>query len=318
MSILVTGGTGFIGINIARLLAEQGRDVVVFDLSPLPEKGNVLAGVMDRVKMEIGSVTDLSQVLNVIKRNNVEGIIHCAAIMGNIPNKRPVEALQVNVIGTANILEAARFMNLKRVVAMSSRAVMGRPEDIVTPRKEDEYCLPLSGIYPASKICIEQLVYTYRDIYKLDVIAVRPCSVFGPGERTSGHNPDLLKILVMDAVAGKPIHYKTAGDFSDDVTYIKDFAKGAVQAYDCKAPTYYLYNLSYGKNTKMSEVCDVLKGLFPDVPIEMGPGPWDDPTARQRAPQDITRAREDFGYEPEWPVERAIPDWVRWLKEGKY
>lgn len=317
MAILVTGATGGIGSNVVRFLAEQGRQVVAYDMAP-PPPDNVLADVMDRVKLETGNVIDASHILNVIKRNNVDGIIHCAALVGTTPNERPIEALQVNVIGTANVLEAARFMRLRRVIIMSSRAAMGRPEDVVTPRKEDEYCLPMSGIYPVSKLCVEQLAFTYRNLYKMDVIALRPCSVFGPGERLGGHNPDLLKILVMDAVAGKPIHYKTAGDFSDDVTYVKDFAKGTVQAYDCKAPRYHLYNLSYGRNTKMSEVCAVLKRLFPDVPIDVGPGQWDDPSARQRPPQDITRAREDLGYEPEWPVARAIPDWVRWLKEGKY
>jgi UDP-glucose 4-epimerase len=132
--------------------------------------------------------------------------------------------------------------------------------------------------------------------------------------------------VVLDAVAGKPIRYKTGADSSFDLTYVNDMSVGLVQAYDSQSANHYVYNLSYGKNTRMSEVCDVLKGLFPNLPIEVGPGLWEGVLARgkqvdlsyrtsQRPPQDITRARKDFGFDPQWPVERAIPDWVQWLKE---
>jgi nucleoside-diphosphate-sugar epimerase len=88
-----------------------------------------------------------------------------------------------------------------------------------------------------------------------------------------------------------------------------------------------VYNISYGKTRKVSEFGDSLRELFPDLTIEIGPGLWANPMARgdqqenlarspsQRPPLDITRAKNDFDYNPEWDIERAIPDWVRWLKE---
>ncbi|MFC2021617.1 NAD-dependent epimerase/dehydratase family protein [Chloroflexota bacterium] len=328
MAILVTGGTGFLGANVVRLLAEQGRDIVAYDVLP-PAPASVFADVIDHVKVEIGNVTDLSHVLHVIKRNKVEGIIHTAAIVTGAANAHPLEALQVNIIGSANMLEAARIMDLKRVIIFSSSSVMGGPEDFITPRKEEEYSLPLSSIYPVSKLTCEQLTYTYRELYKVDAITVRPCGGFGPGEKRARESDAPIFELVKDAVEGKAIRRETGGDTAKDLTYVKDFAKGVVQAYDCKAPRYYLYNISFGKNRTVFQICDVLRQVFPGLPIEVGPGLWSgalktgkqaDLTYRrtQRPPQDITRAREDFGFEPEWDLDRAIPHWVRWLKEGKY
>ena len=92
MSIMVTGGTGTIGSNIARMLVEQGRGVVVYDVAPPPPK-NVLNDVLDHLKIEIGNVTDLPRILDVIKTHKVEGIIHCVALVAAPSKLRLVEAL---------------------------------------------------------------------------------------------------------------------------------------------------------------------------------------------------------------------------------
>jgi UDP-glucose 4-epimerase len=248
MSILVTGGAGTIGSNICRMLAEQGRDVVAYDVVPA-SRNSVLNDVVDRVQVETGSINDLSNLLRVIKARKVEGIIHCAALVAIPSNQRPIEALEVNVIGTAKILEAARIADLGRIVILSTSSVMGAPEDLDTPRKEEEVSLPLLGIYRLSKLTCEQLVYTYRQLYKVDTIAVRPRTVFGPGSIGKSSWP-LIQVIEA-AAAGKPIQFETGGDTAFDFTYVKDSAKGMIQAYDCKSPRYYLYNLSVGENRTM-------------------------------------------------------------------
>ncbi len=325
MAVLVTGGTGMIGSNIARLLAEQGRKVVVYDVSERPGQ---FEGVADRVKVELGSVTDLSHVMHVVQDNDVDGIINCAAILGTRSSPRPLEGLEVNIMGCANMLEAARLMHLRRVIIFSSAAAMGGPEDISTPRTEDDAsCLPLAGIYPLSKLTCEQLTYTYRQLYSVDAAAVRPRAVFGPGgERYIGKIP--IRVLIREAMQGKPIRYETGGDTALDFIYVKDLAKAVVQAYDSPALKHYLYNLSFGQFRTVFQICEVLRKVFPRLPIEMGPGLWPgyltrgqqvDQTWRPalKPPHDISRAREDFGFEPEWDLDRAIPDYVQWLKKTK-
>jgi UDP-glucose 4-epimerase len=329
MSVLVTGGTGLLGANVARLLAtEHDDEVVVFDLVA-PGSGNVLADLKDRVKFVAGSVADLSQVLHAVQDHGVESIVNLAALVTQTASLRPLEALQVNVIGTANILEAARLLGLGRVIVLSSSSVYGAPEDLVTPIREEQIVLPSTGMYPLTKHACEQLTNTYRELYKVDTTSIRPRGGYGPG--VAGHERAApIPRVIQAAARGEPIVKESGADAVFEPSYVKDTARGIVAALKWPDPLpSHVYNVSFGQNVVMSSVLDVLKELLPDVHIEVGPGPWEGVLARgkqtdltyrssQRPPQDITRARNDFGYEPAWPIERAIPDYVRWLRTGEY
>lgn len=327
MSVLVTGGTGAIGRNIVRLLLTKGKDVVPYDKFPLRADDRVLADFAGRFEVELGDITDMANLLDVIKRHNVEGIIHCAGMLPpHMNNTHPIEALKVNIIGTANVLEAARILGLGPVVVASAAGVMGRPKDLQTPRKEEDVILPLAGIYPLSKLAVEQLVYTYRQLHKLTATAVRPRNVYGPG---AGFRIQPLFEMVYSAIEGNDFVRKSGGDSIFDYTYVKDMAKGFVQLYEKPSPPHYVYNLSYGKAVNMTQVTTVMKTLFPGRKIDVGPGPWEGVVEGGKEfeltvhpavmpPQDIARARNDFGYSPEWDIERGLADWVRWFKTGKY
>jgi nucleoside-diphosphate-sugar epimerase len=323
MSILVTGGTGMIGSNVIRTLVEQGRSAVAYDIEPPSRTKSVLTEVKDSVKIEIGDIKDLVHILDVIKKNDVEGIIHLGAIIGNLAADHPIEALEVNIMGSANVLEAARRTGVGRVILASSVIVLPDIETSTAPVKEEAVAPPWKGIYALSKITCEQLVYTYRQVYGVDAIAIRLASIYGPGGGEQRRERPIDN-LVMSAVEGKPIHYETGGDFASDLTYIKDATRGIVLAYDCSAPTYHVYNIGSGQNRKTSDVCQILRNIYPRLHIEIGPGPWSgDPVKGetpniayrpvQKALMDISRARRDFGFIPEWNLERAIPDWVNWL-----
>ena len=327
MSVLITGGVGAIGSNVARTLLTRGKKVVVYDRAPPAPDNKVLAGLGDNLQVEVGNITDLASLLDVVKRHDVEGIIHCAGMLPpHMNNLHPIEALNINIIGTANVLEAARILGLGPVIATSAAGVMGRPKDVVTPRKEEDVILPLAGIYPLSKLAGEQLVYTYRQLHKVNASAVRPRNVYGPG---SNFRVQPLFEMVFAALEGKDFVRKDGGDSTFDYTYVKDTARGVVQLYECKSPPYYVYNLSRGKSVNMFDVAKVMKRLFPKLRMEVGPGPWEGVVEGGKEfeltihpavmpPQDITRAKLDFGFEPEWDIERGITDWVRWFKTGEY
>lgn len=330
MTVLVTGGTGLIGSNVARLLATaHDTDVVVLDRLASPPEGSVLADVADRVPFVAGTVTDLSFLIRTIKEFEVDRVVHSAALIAGTASARPIEALEVNVLGTANVLEAARICGLRRVIALSSSAVMGAPTDLETPRTEEAIVLPATGIYPLSKLALEHLVHTYREIYGVDAAAIRPRSVYGPGPWSVNH-PMPVPRVIHAVVRGEDVVKPTGADTRFDLTYVKDEAEGIIRALFHEGQlNHHVYNISYGRNVSMGAVLEILRPLFPDVRIEVGPGLWDgvlpsgaqkDGVYRssQRPCQDVTRAREDFGYEPVWPVERAVPDYVRWLTDGTY
>jgi UDP-glucose 4-epimerase len=327
MSILITGGAGAIGSNVARRFLDAGKTIALLDRTPPHTDNSILHGFGERLVIEVGDITDTATVFDIVVRNKVEGIIHFAAMLPPHQNNlRPIEALKVNIIGSANMLEAARVLGLSPVIMASAAGVMGRPKDVVTPRKEEDVILPLAGIYPLSKLAVEQLVYTYRQLYKLNTTAIRPRNVYGPG---ANFRIQPLFEMFFAALDGNDFIRKAGGDSIFDYTYVKDIAKGIVQLYEAKSPPNYVYNLSRGQGVSMAEVAAAMQKIFPTQKIEVGPGPWEGVVEGGKEfeltvhpavmpPQDIGRAKADFGYSPEWDLDRGLADWVRWFKTGKY
>ena len=328
MSVLVTGGTGTIGSNVARMLLDEGKKVVVFDRAAPRSDNKILSGYGDRLTVEVGTITDLASMFDVASTHKVESIIHVAAMLPPHQNNlRPVDGLTVNIIGTANVLEVGRTLGIGPVVVASAAGVMGRPKDVVTPRQEEDVVLPLAGIYPLSKLACEQLVYTYRHLYKVNTSAVRPRNVYGPG---AAPRVQPLFEMFFDALEGKDFVRSSGSNSTFDYTYVKDLAKGIVQLHALKdtAP-FYVYNLSRGKITSMGEVAAAMRKLFPKQKIEVGPGAWEGVVEGGKEfeltvhpavmpPQDVSRARQDFGYAPQWDIEGGLADWLRWYKTGVY
>jgi nucleoside-diphosphate-sugar epimerase len=330
MAVLITGGVGMIGSNIVRRLALQaGEDVVVFDRVPAPVAHSPLAD-LNGVDYVVGSITDLSLLLHTIKKYRVNSIVHLAAMIAGEASDRPVEAMEVNVMGTLNVLEAARLMDIGgRVVVFSASAVMGGPEDTVTPRSEDEVVLPAAGIYTITKLTAEQLVNCYRDLYGVDTVAVRPRAVYGPGiSQTSYVQP--IPALIWAACRGDDVVHPVGADTKTNLTYAKDEAAGIVRLLRHPAPLpTYVYNLSSGEVVSHGDVARILSKIFPNQRIELGPGLAEgvlksgsqtDLTWRmiERPPHSVDRAKKDFGFNPTWSAERGVTDYVRWLQTGEY
>lgn len=330
MTVLITAGTGLIGANVARLLAtEWDERIVILNRRQVSIDGSILADVSDHLEWVYGSVTDLSFLLRTVKRFSVDSIVHCAALLPQQEDaQRPVESLETNVLGTANVLEASYVMGLRRVLVMSSAAVMGDPEDLETPRREDDIVLPPAGMYALTKLTGEYLVHNYREVYDIDAVTLRPMTVWGPGRWEHLIHP--VPGLINAVASGQEVIKATGADTRFDLTYVKDEAAGVIAALqEEKRLPHYVYNLSYGKNVSIAEVVEILRAEIPGARIEVGPGLWEGVMARgrqhgtvyrssQRPPQDISRAQSDFHYKPVWPIERAIPDFVRWLHDGIY
>lgn len=322
MSILVTGASGHIGSNVVRMLLGEEKEVVGFSLYR-PGPNSVLAGVLDRVPFVTGNITDLAGLLNMIKQYRVEGIIHTAVIMGTAANVMPIDALRVNIEGTANVLEATRILGLRRAVVCSSAAGVGRAMDLTKPLTEADFDYPPPSIYGTTKMAVEGITYNYRRLFNVSAISIRPSRVYGPGFARLDI-PIPIEELVKDAVAGRPIKLREGGDTAIDYTYVKDVSRALILGYECKETKNWLFNVSFGELRSVSQIAEVLRGLFPKLPIEVGSGKWGKGAkgltykAEERPPFDIRRAREDLRYEPLYDIEKGISAYVAWLQEGKY
>ncbi|GAI37855.1 unnamed protein product, partial [marine sediment metagenome] len=121
MAKLVTGGSGFIGSYLVRELVRRGEEVVVFDWS----RGGRISDIEDRIKVAQGDISDWSQVMNAVKENHVDCIYHLAAMLSLPSEANPWASFRVNVLGSMNILEAARLFDVNTVVFASSMATYG-------------------------------------------------------------------------------------------------------------------------------------------------------------------------------------------------
>ena len=183
MSIMVTGGNGFIGWRIIRKLLDAGEEVVCFDLSPI--KSN-LEPLKDQISFYKGDVTQLSQILAAIKTHDVKKIIHMAALLPPDTEDRPQHGMHVNIDGTNNIFEAARWTDIERVVYASSIAVYGVQETFgERPLTEEDLNDPIN-VYGFTKSANDFAARTYIQKFGLDLKSVRISTVFGHGSGEDG------------------------------------------------------------------------------------------------------------------------------------
>ena len=142
MSVMVTGGTGFIGNRIIRKLLDRGEEVVCFDLAP--PRAN-LEPYLDRIKIYSGDITQIPQLLEAINTHQVHKIVHMAALLPPDTEDRPHLGMLVNIQGTNNVIEVARWTNIQRVVYASSIAVYGVQETFgQRPINEDDLTAPVN------------------------------------------------------------------------------------------------------------------------------------------------------------------------------
>ena len=182
MAILVTGGTGFNGAEVVRLLLKEGEErVVVFHVSPSMKR---LDDVADQVEVVRGDLGNFSHILNVVKRTRPNAIFHLGAMTSVPSDADPAAAMQTNVMGTFHVLEAARLYEVPQVLFSSSIGTYGLDirENVI-----DDYTLQRPEIfYGATKLFGEHMGLFYRREYGLDFRGLRYPSIVGPGVRALG------------------------------------------------------------------------------------------------------------------------------------
>ncbi|MDG6906092.1 MAG: NAD(P)-dependent oxidoreductase [Nitrososphaerota archaeon] len=319
MSVLVTGGTGAIGSWVCRKLVEQGHDCVALDISP---NKSLLQGVDEsHLKIERCDVTDLPSVLDVIKRNKVKQIIHTAAILIEDADRNPGLALKINCGGTMNLLEASRLMDVERFVFTSTGGVLGptygeygHPQ--YKPMGEDMRVNPV-GMYSTTKIFCEGLGLTCNKTYGIDFVAVRFKSLYGP-MRHRHATVARVDRLVVQALLGEPMILPANGFIKNDWTYNKDCAKALVLAALSKSLKNRLYHIGTQRGTSLEEVAKIVQRLIPGSKTKVeGTKQEETAVAGQGGVLDITRAKQDMGYTPDFDIEKGLTDYLQVMKEFK-
>jgi len=303
-TIMVTGGSGFIGSYVLRRLAELGEKAISFARGPPPKD------VADRIIVETeGDVRYLARIIGVIKKHNVEYIVHTASLLTLDTQRNPPVGFDINVKGTLNVLEAARIMDIRRISYVSGSSVYGSTEEgeWVT---EDHPLNPVT-IYGAAKCFCERLGLNYVRTCGLDFVAVRYPLVYGPGkERGFPH----LTTCVEDAVSKGSVEIPSGGDQKFGPVYIRDAANGLISTIFAKKLKNRIFNIGPGSSEMytLHDVAALIKRFIPEARFKIGPGELvEEPI---RGPLDITKAREELNYEPRYSrLEDGIREYIEIL-----
>ena len=310
MSILITGGTGFIGAGLARRLVERGEDVVLFDIVPRIER---VTDIKDKVKMVPGDLKVWPEVLNVVKDNKIEGIFHLGSMLSLPSEANPWASFQTNVTGTMHVLEAARLFGVKRVVFASTAGTYGLGTgEVIT----DETIQRPITMYGAGKLYGELLGRFYRRKFELDFRALRYCAVMGPGVKTMAVT-QYNAWMVENAALGKPYECFVTEDTAIPVTYFKDAIRAIEMLYyapreQIKMVCYNISGVSPAQSAKQLEMA--IKEFIPEAKITYKPDPVTMEFFRSQNIKiiDDSRAREEWGWEPLYTdFEKVVEDFIQ-------
>ena len=273
---------------------------------------------MDGIDFEAGDILDLPRLLDVIKRHRVTHVVHAAAFVGAVSALNPALSIQVNVMGTVNVLEAARLFDIRRVVFTSAKGIYGpiRGEfgpPLYKPIPEDMPKDP-QRIYDSAKQMAEQTVLYYSANYGLDVAILRFSTTYGPGKTARHGKMGVTSQIVENPFHGLPFHHPYGSEAKDDFIYNKDSALGIYLATVADKVPSRVYNIGSGYGLGLNDFATVLRKKIPGADIQIGPG--DNFLGMPYPPHgvyDVTRARDELGFKPEYDLDRGITDYLESL-----
>ena len=307
MTVLVVGGTGFIGAYVTRRLLRGGHRVVAFDASP----GNLLQDLLtpeelQTVPVVVGECQSLRDLSHTIREYAVDRIVHLAALLHPACDMNPIKAIQINIEGQAAVLEAARLWDIRKVVWASSVAVFGKRDLYHTsPISNDAPPRPAS-LYAATKSFNEFLAEHYRRYYNVDALGLRLTLVYGPG-RTRGATAFVNELIVKPAL-GEPARVP----FSDDVVdwqYVEDVARLIERCLQVDRTLTGVFNTRFDVRS-IREVGAYVQRLLPSADIVYEPGnfgiAWE---------LDDSALQEEIGFRPEYRVERGVLETINYVRQ---
>lgn len=301
MSVMVTGGLGFVGRYIVGALADAGTDTVSYNRD-FSEHAHPLVSAVQ------GELFDIPKLVRTINDHGVTAIIHTAAMSHpEISIDLPVTTFASNVDGTLKLFEATRMTDVKRIVNFSSECAYGhQPLD----QTVTESATPMPNTpYAVTKVTTEHLGRVYDDLYGLDVVSLRVTEVYGPGLRM----PEVLKDMLVAAMQGTTFSLPEGREHRFHFVHALDVADAAIRAAQADTLKQPIYNISGGEQVTLADLASRIRAMYPAASISLGPGFWSG--WDRQGPWDIEAASRDLGYLPQWSLERGLKHYADWLTE---
>ncbi len=309
--ILVTGGAGFIGSHLVEALLAGGERVVVLDnfdpfYEPQVKRDNLdAASRHPAFRLVEGDIRDGALVEALLREGKIDSVVHLAARAGVRPSLAdPVSYADVNVSGTASVLEACRKAGVGRFLFGSSSSVYGN--NLKVPFSEDDAVDDPISPYAATKRSGELLCRTWQLLHGADVACLRFFTVFGPRQR-----PEMaIHSFARKIAAGQEVEMYGDGSSARDYTYVDDIVDGICRSL-ARCRGFRIWNLGGSRTTTLADlVARIAQALGVTADVRMRPARQGDV---ERTWADISRARHELGWEPTTDLDTGLARFLEWL-----
>ena len=310
-NILISGGAGFIGSNLADKLLALNKKVIVIDnfddyYSPELKHQNIEHNLNNpNYKLITANIENSSTIEDIFIQNDIDCVVHLAAKAGVRPSiQSPVSYVQTNIVGTLNILNAMVKTHIHKIIFASSSSVYGNCEHDLF-KESFNASFPISP-YAATKKSCEEFLYTYHKNYGINSIILRFFSVYGPRQR-----PDLAIKKFINSISNNiAIPVFGDGTTSRDYTFIDDITDGIIAAINYDKTDFEIINLASGNPICLNEMIHTIenvlckKAIINKLPLQIG-----DVT---KTIGDISKAKKLLKFAPKTDFKTGIKKFVDW------
>ena len=323
LSILIVGGAGFIGHNLALHLKKLGAEVHIIDGLNVNHLGSVkknldslsnpeLAKDILYERLELLKSSDIpvyiqdarqyNELSKYFSEINPKVVIHLAAVShANRSNKDPHSTFDHSLRTLENSLDNAKN-RIEHFIFLSSSMVYGNFKSSEVDEKT--ICEPL-GIYGALKFAAEKIIISYNQVFNLPYTIIRPSALYG--ERCISRR--VGQIFIENALQNKEIEIHGDGSEKLDFTYIKDLIDGITKVIENPNSKNEIFNLTFGQARSINDLLDILKESFPSTTIKKISR---DKLMPKRGTLSIEKAKSIINYRPNWSIDKAYPEYIKW------
>ncbi len=308
MIIVITGGNGFLGSNLAKKFLTKGHKIYIFDKSK--NKFSLTNKGAHQVNCDLTNYKTLEK----LKINKVDLILHCAGQpSAALSFKDPEFDLKVNILGTLNILRWAKAKNVKKILFASTFNVY--EENNLKPRLSENDNCKAKSLYAVSKIASENYIRCYANHYNLSWVILRMFNIFGPGQDPTNKSLGMINIFLNMAIKNNKVKVKGSLNRFRDFVFIDDVVEAWYQAAIKIKSKNKIYNIGTGKKTTILQllkiISKVIKKKIQISELKGTPGDFNG------CYSNISKIKRDLNFRPKVSLENGLKIFYNWAKKIK-
>lgn len=305
MKVFITGGAGFIGSNVTQYFLERNHSAVIFDNLSTGYTQNISQS--PNLKFIRGDILDKEFLAKSME--GCSAILHLAAAVGNIRSiENANEDSEINVLGTLNVLNAARNNGIRKMVYSSSAAIFGEPKKLPI---DEEHPLAPDSPYGVSKLAGELQCLCYAKLYEMDIVCLRYFNVYGPNQRYDAYG-NVIPIFATKKLKGEPLKIYGDGEQTRDFVHVSNVAQA-----NFLGATHLnvggTYNIGSGQSITINQLANRMNEIGDQKPTSLQ---YVDARKGEvkHSLANIQKAKEVLGYKPSNDFKEGLQSYFEWMK----